>query len=356
MTTSLLHVRSRPRSATVHAGPVYRTSHHPPRASRRALLAGTIGVGLGGLTGGLTACGGDDADTERLQMIIPNSPGGGYDLTGRAAVKAMEDGGLSRYVEITNVLGGSGTVALQRLVNSRGATDLLMTLGLGVVGAVHAQRTDVQVSDLTPIARVVEEQEGLLVPADSPLRTVDDLVTAWTDDAGSISIGGGSSTGGPDHLITMQLAQAVDVRPADVDYRTYDGGGPLITGLLSNEIDVGVSGLGEFGGQLADGSLRVLAVSGADPVGTVDAPTLTAAGIDVVFTNWRAIVAPPGIGADDAALLTDLLVAMHDTTEWREALARNGWIDNFATGEVLVDFLQAQDARVADTLAQLGLA
>ncbi|MFB9313426.1 Bug family tripartite tricarboxylate transporter substrate binding protein [Nocardioides plantarum] len=300
--------------------------------------------------------GSDDPHNRRLQMMIPNSPGGGYDLTGRAAAKALEDNDLTGRFEITNVLGASGTVAMQRLANSEGADDLVMTMGLGVVGAVYTNRSDARVSDMTPIARLVEEQEGLLVPADSPFKTVDDLVEAWEADPGSVTIGGGSSPGGPDHLFPFQLAQEVGIEPRDVTYVPYDGGGPLTTALLGEKIDVGTSGLGEFEGQIEDGSLRVLAVSGEERLDGVDAPTLTESGIDLVFTNWRGVLAPPDISQEQVDYLVDLFTEMHDTDEWREALALNGWTDNFATGEEFTTFLEEQDRRVEDTLKELGLA
>ncbi|MFC5012415.1 Bug family tripartite tricarboxylate transporter substrate binding protein [Nocardioides plantarum] len=335
------------------------TSHHRTGRSRRTrpFVAVVVAIALACATSscGVTR-GSDDPHNRRLQMMIPNSPGGGYDLTGRAAAKALEDNDLTGRFEITNVLGASGTVAMQRLANSEGADDLVMTMGLGVVGAVYTNRSDARVSDMTPIARLVEEQEGLLVPADSPFKTVDDLVEAWEADPGSVTIGGGSSPGGPDHLFPFQLAQEVGIEPRDVTYVPYDGGGPLTTALLGEKIDVGTSGLGEFEGQIEDGSLRVLAVSGEERLDGVDAPTLTESGIDLVFTNWRGVLAPPDISQEQVDYLVDLFTEMHDTDEWREALALNGWTDNFATGEEFTTFLEEQDRRVEDTLKELGLA
>ena len=176
----------------------------------------------------------------------------------------MEDDDLTGRFEITNVLGASGTVAMQRLLNEEGADDLVMTMGLGVVGAVYTNKSDATVTEATPIARLIEEQEGILVPADSPYKTVDDLVEAWKADPGSVTVGGGSTAGGPDHLFPMQLAEAVGIDPREVNYISYDGGGPLTAALLGTKIDVGTSGLGEFEGQIDDGSLRVLAVSGEE--------------------------------------------------------------------------------------------
>ena len=324
------------------------------RARRPVVLAAlmTAALALGGC--GVTR-GDDGGENARLRMMIPNAPGGGYDQTGRAATRAMETSDLTGRFEVSNVTGASGTVAMQRLVNERGAEDLLMTMGLGVVGATYTNGSDARVSGATPLAQLVEEQEGLLVPADSPFETVDDLVEAWLADPGSVRIGGGSSPGGPDHLFPMQLAQAVGVDPREVSYIVYDGGGPLTTALLGSKIDVGTSGLAEFEGQIADGSLRVLAVSGEERLDAVDAPTLVESGIDLVFTNWRGVLAPPGIPDDVRDAHIALLEQMHATDAWQEALATNGWVDAFRTGDEFEAFLVEQDERVATTLEELGL-
>jgi putative tricarboxylic transport membrane protein len=307
----------------------------------------------------LAACGvtrgGDEPGNRRLRMMIPNSPGGGYDQTGRAAVHVMETEDITGRFEITNVIGASGTVAMQRLLNEKGADDLMMTMGLGVVGAVYTNDSEARVTDATPLAQLIEEQEGILVPADSPYESIDDLLEAWKEDPGSVTVGGGSTAGGPDHLFPMQLAAAVGIDPNDVKYISYDGGGPLTTALLGSKIDVGTSGLAEFEGQIADGSLRVLAVSGEERLDSVEAPTLKESGVDLVFTNWRGIFAPPGITEETREELTDLLVEMRETGAWQDALETNGWIDAFKTGDDFGSFLTEQETRVEDTLKELGL-
>ncbi len=330
------------------------TLHTARRARVRVVLAALL-VAVLALTGCGVTRSEAGAENRRLRMMIPNSPGGGYDQTGRAATRVLEDEDLTGRFEVSNVIGASGTVAMQRLVNERGAEDLLMTMGLGVVGATYTNGSDARVSEATPIAQLIEDQEGLLVPADSPFRTVDDMVAAWKADPGSVRIGGGSGNGGPDHLFPMQLAAAVGVDPTEVNYISYDGGGPLTTALLGAKIDVGTSGLGEFEGQIADGSLRVLAVSGEERLEGVDAPTLVESGIDLVFTNWRGVLAPPGIPDEVREAHIALLEEMHASPQWQEALETNGWIDAFRTGDEFGEFLREQDERVARTLEELGL-
>jgi len=307
----------------------------------------------------MTGCGvtRNDADggLHRLRMMVPNSPGGGYDLTARTAVKVMEDNDITGRVEVFNVIGAGGTVAMARLMNEAGNDDLMMMMGLGVIGAVYTNGSVVQVSDATPLAKMVEEQEGILVPADSPFKTVDDFVAAWRKDPTKITVGGGSSPGGPDHLFPMATAQAVGVNPTDVNYITYDGGGDLLTALLGKKVAIGTSGLGEYVDQIQSGEIRVLAVSGKERVKGIDAPTLTESGIDLTFTNWRGILAPPGISDDAKQSMVAVLEDMHNTQEWKEALVKNNWTDAFLTGDQFEQFLNEQDQRVASTLATLGL-
>jgi putative tricarboxylic transport membrane protein len=307
----------------------------------------------------VTACGvtrGDEArGLHRLRMMVPNSPGGGYDLTARTAVKIMEDDDITGRVEVFNVIGAGGTVAMARLMNEKGNDDLMMMMGLGVVGAVYTNGATVRASDATALAKMVEEQEGILVPADSPFRTVQDFVAAWKANPAKVTIGGGSSPGGPDHLFPMETARAVGVDPKAVNYVTYDGGGDLLTALLGRKIAAGTTGLGEFTDQIESGQVRVLAVSGKERVEGVDAPTLTEAGINLTFTNWRGILAPPGISDDAKQAMVKVLEELHGTQQWKEALVKNGWTDAFTTGAQFEQFLKDQDNRVSSTLTELGL-
>jgi putative tricarboxylic transport membrane protein len=332
-----------------------------PRPSVRPRWRRTLAlVTAAALAVALSSCGvtrgNDDND---IAMWIPNSPGGGYDQTGRAAVSVMEQEDVTGgSFEVTNILGAGGSVAMTRLLNDPGDENLMMTVGLGVVGSLYSFGIDEKLQDATPLAQLIEDQEGVLVPADSPFKTIDDLVTAWKKDPRSIAVGGGSSPGGPDHLFPMQLAKAVGIDPRDVLYVPYDGGGPLTSALLGEKIKVGFSGLGEFEGQIESGDLRALAVSGKERLtgdSVKDVPTLTESGIDLVFTNWRGVLAPPGISEERRDELIAYLQKMHDSPEWQQALEDNGWIDAFKTGDEFGTFLEEQDARVASTLEELGL-
>ncbi len=100
----------------------------------------------------------------------------------------------------------------------------------------------------------------------------------------------------------------------------------------------------------------MLAVTGPERVDDLeDAPTLKESGYDVDFTNWRGIVAPPGLSEAERNKLTRLVEELHASPEWKKSLEQNGWDDAFLAGEEFGAFLDAQDKRVVSVLKELGL-
>ena len=331
-------------------------------ASLRKLTVGTVAAGLL-LTGcGTTAEGGaasgggtEDGPVSGLRVMVPNSPGSGYDTTARAWAQVAEEEKLADTIEVFNLEGAGGTVGLQRLVNETGNADMLMQMGLGVVGAQYSNRSEATLDQTTPIARLIEEAEAIVVPANSPFQSIDDLVAAWKADPGNTPVGGASNPGGPDHLTPMLLAQQVGVTPTAVNYVAYDGGGELLAGILGGDVAFAATGIGEVTEPAASGDVRILAVTSEQPVEGVDAPTLSAAGVDLTFTNWRGIVAAPDISAEEAQRQIDLITQVHDSEAWQQVLKDQGWTDSFVTGDEFGSFLDQESQRVQGVLSELGL-
>ncbi|MET0134866.1 MAG: tripartite tricarboxylate transporter substrate binding protein [Kibdelosporangium sp.] len=290
-----------------------------------------------------------------LRVLVPNAPGGGYDITARTAAKAMEDTGFANRVEVFNLPGAGGTVGLGRIVNEAGNGKLVMSMGLGVVGSVYTNKAPSSLADTTPIAKLIEEPDIVVVSKDSPYQDIKQLIDAWKADPGSVPVGGGSRAGGPDHLAAMLTAKGAGLDPRQVSYVPFDGGGELLASVLGGKIAFGVSGIGEYRDQIQAGELRVLAVTSTDRTPGVDAPTLTESGVDVDFTNWRGIVAPPGISASERDRLVGLFTRLTASPQWAEALQRNGWTAAFQPGEEFGRFLATENDRVASTLKELGL-
>jgi putative tricarboxylic transport membrane protein len=319
------------------------------------LAAGLVLTGCGTTAEGGSAAEGGDGPISGLRMMIPNSPGSGYDTTGREVTAVLEGEGLAEGVEVFNLEGAGGTVGLQRLVNEDGNAEMLMQMGLGVVGAQFSNQSEATLDQTTPIARLIEEAEAIVVPADSPFQTLDDLVQGWSADPANTPVGGASNPGGPDHLTPMLLAEEVGVTPSDVNYVAYDGGGELLAGILGGDVEFAATGVGEVAESAASGDVRILAVTSEEPVEGVDAPTLTEEGVDLVFANWRGIVAAPGISDEETQRFIDAITEMHDSDAWQQVLEDQGWVDAFLTGEEFSSFLAEESDRVESVMSELGL-
>ena len=251
---------------------------------------------------------------------------------------------------MTNVPGAGGTIGLAQFVNqSNGDPEALIVGGYVMVGAILTNASPVDLTMVTPIARLTGESEAIVVPASSAIQTMDDLVAALKADPGAVSWGGGSA-GGADHIAAGLIAKAVGVDPTQVNYIAFSGGGEALAAILGGQMTVGISGLGEFASQIEAGQLRLLAVSGEERVEGFDAPTLTEAGVDVTLENWRMVAAAPGITDEEKAAIAADIEKMATSEAWQKALADRGWIDRYLAGD---DFSQQLAADIAATQAIL---
>jgi putative tricarboxylic transport membrane protein len=335
-----------------------RTATMRSRAWIRGLLV-AMAVGLVatacGESGGGGGGGGGNRQITGLNILVGTAPGGGFDQTARTAAKAMEDAKLARNVEVQNLPGAGNTIALQRLVNEKGNGKVMQQMGLGLVGGVYTNKSKATLDQTTPVARLTEEPEIVIVNKDSPYQSFDQLLSAWKADPGKLAVGGGSAPGGPDHLAPMLIAKTAGIDPKEVNFVSYDGGGELLAAVLGGQVAFGVTGPGETKDQIDAGEVRALAVTSAERAPNLDTPTLKEQGVDLEFTNWRGWVAPPELSEEDKQTLIDLATNMHDSQEWKDALAQNGWTDAFMVGDEYAAFIKAENQRVGEVLGELGL-
>lgn len=292
-----------------------------------------------------------------VTLLVPAAPGGGWDSTARSLQQVITEADLTdQPVEVVNREGGGGAIGLAQLTGQyQGDPNTLMLGGLVMVGALAQADSPLKVTDATAIATLTSETEAFVVRKDSPFTSVQQVVEQYAADPSSVIFGGGSA-GGSDHIAVGLLLKAAGQQPAGMKYVGYAGGGEATAGILSGDVEVGVSGLSEFVGQIESGDMRLLAVtSDAADVAGQPAPTLQAAGYDVDFVNWRALFAPPGISDAQKAAITDFVTKVHGTPQWTDILAKRGWTDDFRTGDEASAFVRSQSDTVTSTLQELGL-
>jgi putative tricarboxylic transport membrane protein len=293
-----------------------------------------------------------------LNVIVPADPGGGWDQTGRALADTLTGEGLVDSAGVTNIPGAGGTVGLASLATENDPHTLMM-MGLVMVGAVETNASANRIEDNTPIARLTEEALVIVVPDASPYDTLEDLVDDIVENGQDVTITGGSA-GGADHILVGLLLGAAGLSSDEIteklNYIPNSGGGEAVTLLLGNNVSAGVSGVGEFVEHIEAGTMRALAVSSDAPVDLLpDTPTIIDEGYDVSLTNWRGVIAPPGIDEADRAALIDLVTQLHDSAAWTAVLEEKGWADAFLAGDEFSDYLDGNITDVVSTLKDIGL-
>ena len=290
-----------------------------------------------------------------LKIMAPAAPGGGWDQTARSMQQALVAAKIARSVQVINVAGAGGTIGIAQFVNSaKGDGNQLMVSGFVMVGALLMNKSPVTLDQVTPMARLTEETQVIVVPANSPIKTARVLAEAVKKDVAKVTFAGGSA-GGVDHIMAALFVGAIGADASKVNYVPFSGGGESLAAILGAKVTAGISGYGEYEGQIKAGKLRAIGVTSPQRIPGVDIPTFKEQGIDLVIANWRAVMAPPGITDAQKQALADAIDRMVKSPAWKDVLKQKGWDDAYLSGEGFLKFLKDEQARVNGVLKSVGL-
>ena len=290
-----------------------------------------------------------------IKMMLPANPGGGWDSTGRALGKAMLDAKAVDTVQYDNKGGAAGVIGLAQFVNSaKGDPNAMMVMGAVMLGGLITAKPTVGLEKATPIARLTSEYNVFVVPADSPLKTMKDVVEQLKKDPGSVKWGGGSK-GSTEHISASMLAGKVGVDPKKVNYVAFRGGGEATAAILGGNVTVGGSGYSEFAEYIKAGKMRAIGVTSEKRLPGIDIPTMRESGYDVVLGNWRGVYGGPGITTDQRAALTDIIVKATKSRSWQDDLSKNAWTPALLTGKAFDDFVDSDFAALRGTMHLAGM-
>ena len=291
-----------------------------------------------------------------LVVTAPAGAGGGWESLARSLQDVMMKTGTVKSVQVLNVPGAGGTVGLAQFSQSaKGAPNQLLVGGLVMVGAIITNKSPVTLDNVTPIARLTSDPMVVVVPKDSPIQTLADLTAKIKEDVGS-TVWAGGSAGGADHILAGLITQAAGGDPSKVNYVAYSGGGEALAAMLGGQVTAGISGYGEWQGQIESGDLRALAISYAEPVEGIAAQPLKAQGVDVEMANWRGVFAGPDISDADKATLSAAIEKTVLSPEWQEILIARGWTDSYMGADDFKAFVAAENTRITEVLKAIGLA
>ena len=294
-----------------------------------------------------------------VACIAPANPGGGWDLTCRAAAEALGTLRLAPgALHVRNVPGQGGGVAFTRVARE-------MTGDAGVIvaaspstllGLAQNKFGGLDERSVRWVAAVGAEPSVVAVRAGAPWRTLRELVADWRARPERIAIGGVSAVGGQDHMKMLLLARAVGVEVPRVRYRPFDSAGEAIGAVLADSVQVFPGDVSEVQRMVEERKLRVLAVLGPDraPGALAGVPTAREQGVDVTWVVWRGFYAPRIPDAAYAAWV-DRLTRMAASPEWKATLARNGLTPFFLAGAEFEEFVRRQTAEYRAASRAIGL-
>lgn len=290
-----------------------------------------------------------------IKMMIPANPGGGWDSTGRALGKAMQDAAAAATVTYDNKGGAAGAIGLAQFVNaSKGDPNAMMVMGAVMLGGIITGKPPVGLDKVTPLARLTSEYNVFVLPANSPFKTMKDVVDQLRKDPGSVKWGGGSR-GSTEHIAAAMIARDVGVDPAKINYVAFRGGGEATAAILGGNVTVGGSGYSEFAEYISTGKMRPIGVTSATRLKGVNVPTLKEQGINVEIGNWRGVYGAPGITAEQRKALIDALAKTYKSKAWQDAMEKNGWTPAWMAGDEFANFVDSEFASMRATMAKSGM-
>jgi putative tricarboxylic transport membrane protein len=294
------------------------------------------------------------AEIKRLEITAPAGAGGGYDQNARIMQQVLQKEGLASGIQVTNQPGAGGTIGLANYVNNKKRNPSLLTGGLALVGAIITNKSTVTFDDTYPLARLSADYQPIVVAADSPYKTIDELIAKFKADPGSISWAG-SGPGSTDHMLYGLLAKAAGVEPSKINYVVLTSGGEMLSGVMGGHVTVGTGGYSELSAQINAGKVRALAISSPERLPGIDIPTFKEKGYDVNLVNWRAVFAPKDLRAEEKQELEQAIDKMVKSEDWKVAVKQRGWSDAYMPAAEFAAFVKQEHVRAENLFKELGL-
>ena len=293
-----------------------------------------------------------------VEIVTASAAGGSNDKVARVIQKSIQDAKLVPVpVSVLNKPDGNQTLARIYLSQHAGdahyfdigTTTLIGNYVMGVSPLKH--------SDFTPIALLTNEYTTFTVKADSPVRTVGDLLERLKKDPESVSIGV-SNLGGTSHLTVAVAAKAAGVDPRRLKIVVFKSASEAITAVLGGHLTLVSGSLPSVNAVVTAGSARIIATSSPRRMSGVFAtvPTLRESGVPTANSNWRAIIGARGLTAVQVAYWEAVFARAVQNEVWKKAIEDEFWEGNFMGSREFGRFLDTEYADYRAILSDLGLA
>ena len=291
-----------------------------------------------------------------IQLIVPWGAGGGTDATARI-IGALMEKELGQPINVVNRTGGSGVVGHQAIASAPADGYTLGLITVEITMMHWAGLTQMKHTDFTPIALVNSDPAGVNVRADAPYKSVKDLMAAIKANPGKFKASG-TGQGGIWHLALAGMLKDQGIDPATVPWVPSQGAAPGLQDMVAGGVEFVTCSIPEARALIDAGKVKALAIMDANPPALYPKlPTLKQElGSNWQTAAWRVIAAPKGLPADVQKRLETSLKKVHDSKEFREFMAKQGFGVIWAGSQDTVKFMNKADADNGAVMKAVGIA
>lgn len=308
-------------------------------------------IALPGLPLVAVAQGAGDYPNHPVELVVPFGAGGGTDALARVFAEAIKKH-LPQPMTVINKPGASGAIGFSEVALSRPDGYKIGMISVELAILPHMGVAKFTTDDFTPIVRLNADPLVLSVSADSPLKTVEDLVEDVKKRAEPMTFGN-AGTGGVSHLAALALQQKLGTT---FTHAPFQGNAPAIVALLGGHIDAVMSSPSEVATYVTAKKLRPLAVLADQrmPGMFEQVPTLKERKVDLTMGTWRGIAVPKGTPADIMAKLTTASTKAANDPSVKDSMERQSLGYAVADGETFRRQISGDTALFKQLIDQLG--
>jgi tripartite-type tricarboxylate transporter receptor subunit TctC len=321
---------------------------------RRTFSRSLIALSLG-LTFGHTAVA-QTYPSRPITMVVPWGAGGGTDATARI-VAAMMEKEMGQPVNVVNRTGGNGVVGHSAIASAPADGYTLGMITVEISMMHWAGLTDLKPTNYTPLALMNIDPAAVTVRADSPYKTVSDLLAAIKANPGKFKASG-TGQGGIWHLALAGMLKDQKMEISAAPWVPSNGAAPAMNDLAAGGIEFVTCSLPESRALIDAGKARPLTIMANQPSGLYpNVPTLkTATGSNWAIGAWRGIAGPKGLPADVQAKLGAVLKKIYDSPDYQGFMQQRGFGVVYADAKGFEQFMAKGDSDMGTVMKSLGLA
>jgi putative tricarboxylic transport membrane protein len=291
-----------------------------------------------------------------VEFLVGSSPGGGNDKTARTLQRIWQEAKWLDNVVVVNKVGGGGAVAYTYVSQRAGDGHYIVVARKALLTNHILGRSPLHYTETTPLAIMANEPTALAVRADSPIKSIRDLVERLRTDLQSITTSVGSTRGATSHMLVAQVAKFAGADPRKLKIVTFGGSNDSITNLLGGHIELMGASVDAMVAQYRAGAIRILGVSSAQRSAALpDVPTFRDQGYDVVMGNWSAVVGAKGLGAAQVTYWESLLERTFNHPEWRKLIDANALEPEFRKSRAARELMAKDYEQERAMLTELGM-